>query len=275
MTPEATNHSTIQELFDLTDQVAIVTGGARNLGFDMALALAEAGSRVAVTSRSLGDAQTAAQKINEATGRETAGFACDVRDEENVSAMVNEVLARFKRLDILVNNAGNVVSTPDNATLENRPFELWADTVAINLSGVFLCSKHVVAKAMKPAQRGNIINIASVAGMTGKDRRVYDGTEIGGVTPDYAAAKGGVLNLTREMACYLARYNIRVNAISPGGFWRGHSKRFTEQYSATVPMGRMGQDGKEMKGAVVFLASEASSYVTGINLPVDGGLTAW
>ena len=128
---------------------------------------------------------------------------------------------------------------------------------------------------MKPAQRGVIINIASVAGMVGKDHRVYDGTPMGGVTVDYAASKGGVINLTREMACSLAKYNVRVNCISPGGFWRGHSETFTRQYSYLVPMGRMGQDGKEIKGAVVFLASEASSYITGINLPVDGGMTAW
>ena len=128
---------------------------------------------------------------------------------------------------------------------------------------------------MKPAARGVIINIASTAGMVGKDRRIYTGTQMGGATVDYHAAKGGVINMTRDMAVYLARYNIRVNCISPGGFWRGHSDLFTRQYSDQVPMGRMGQDRKEMKGPVVFLASEASSYVTGVNLPVDGGLTAW
>ena len=143
------------------------------------------------------------------------------------------------------------------------------------MTGVFLCSKHVVAKAMKPAHRGVIINIGSVAGMAGKDHRVYQDTSMGGVTIDYAASKGGVINMTREMACWLAQYNIRVNCISPGGFWRGHTETFTRQYSYLVPLRRMGQDGKEMKGAVVFLASEASSYVTGINLPVDGGITAW
>jgi NAD(P)-dependent dehydrogenase (short-subunit alcohol dehydrogenase family) len=104
---------------------------------------------------------------------------------------------------------------------------------------------------------------------------VYNGTSMGGVTIDYAAAKGGVINMTREMACWLAQYNIRVNCISPGGFWRAQPEQFVQQYDYLVPMGRMGQDGKEMKGAVVFLASEASSYVTGINLPVDGGMTAW
>jgi gluconate 5-dehydrogenase len=128
---------------------------------------------------------------------------------------------------------------------------------------------------MKPARSGVIINIGSVAGMGGKDHRVYQGTNMGGITIDYAGAKGAIINMTREMACWLAQYNIRVNCISPGGFFRNQPDPFPAQYSYLVPMGRMGQDGKEMKGPVVFLASEASSYVTGINLPVDGGMMAW
>jgi NAD(P)-dependent dehydrogenase (short-subunit alcohol dehydrogenase family) len=266
---------TIQSLFDLTGKVAVITGGARNLGYDMALALAEAGADVAVSSRSLASAQQAAQQIAEATGHRALGLECDVRDEAQVAALVAAVLAEFGRIDILVNNAGNVVSTPENKPLEQRPLEEWEFTVDVNMKGTFLCSKHVVAQAMKPARQGAIINIGSVAGMVGKDHRIYRGTDMGGVTIDYAAAKGGVINMTREMACWLAQYNIRVNCISPGGFWRGHSETFTRQYSDLVPMGRMGQDGKEIKGAVVFLASEASSYITGINLPIDGGLTAW
>ena len=266
---------TIHELFDLTGKVALITGGARNLGYDVALALAEAGADVAITSRTLENAQKSALQIVLATGRKAAGFACDVRFEDQVVAMVDAVLAEFGKIDILVNNAGNVVSTPENKPLEQRPVEEWDFTVDTNMKGVFLCTKHVVAKAMKPARTGVIVNIGSVAGMVGKDHRIYEGTNMGGVSIDYAGSKGAVINMTREMACWLAQYNIRVNCISPGGFWRGHGETFTRQYSYLVPMGRMGQDGKEMKGAVVFLASEASSYVTGINLPVDGGMTAW
>jgi NAD(P)-dependent dehydrogenase (short-subunit alcohol dehydrogenase family) len=266
---------TIQQLFDLTGKVALVTGGARNLGRDMASALAEAGADVAITSRSLEASQKTAAEIAADTGRKAVGFRCDVRFEDQVVALVDAVLAEFGVIDILVNNAGNVVSTPQNKPLEQRPIEEWEFTVDVNLKGIFLCSKHVVAKAMKPARSGVIINIGSVAGMTGKDHRVYEGTPMGGVTIDYAASKGGVINMTREMACWLAQYNIRVNCISPGGFQRGQPERFVQQYSFLVPMGRMGHDGKEMKGPVVFLASEASSYVTGSNLVVDGGMTAW
>ncbi len=268
-------HPTIRELFDLTGQVALVTGGARNLGYDMATALAEAGADIAITSRKLEAAQTSARQMGEDTARRIAGFACDVRSEEQVAALVDAVLNEFGRIDILVNNAGNVVSTPENNPLDRRPVEEWNLTVDVNMKGTFLCSKHVVGKAMKPARRGVIINISSTAGLIGTDRRRYKGLDMGGVTIDYAASKGGVISMTREMAVTLAEYDIRVNCISPGGFWRGHSETFTRQYSYQVPLGRMGQDGKEMKGAVVFLASEASSYVTGINLPVDGGISVW
>jgi NAD(P)-dependent dehydrogenase (short-subunit alcohol dehydrogenase family) len=266
---------TVQELYNLTGKTALVTGGARNLGYDMAMALAEAGADVAITSRKLEEAHKSAQKIAEETGRRAGSYVCDVRYEDQVVALVDAVLKEFGKIDILVNNAGNVVSTPENKPLERRPLEEWENTVGVNMTGVFLCTKHVVAKSMKPARQGVIVNIASAAGVIGKDYRIYAGTDMGGATVDYAAAKGGVISMTREMAVWLAQYNIRVNSISQGGFWRGHSDTFTRQYSYLVPMGRMGQDGKEMKGPVVFLASEASSYVTGTNLIVDGGMTAW
>jgi gluconate 5-dehydrogenase len=266
---------TVQQLYDLTGKVALVTGGARTLGYDMATALAEAGADVIITSRKLESAQTSAWEIAKATGRKVVGLECDVRYEDQVSAMVKGALAQAGQIDILVNNAGNMLSTRENKPLEQHPLEEWEFTMDVNVKGVFLCTKHVVVLAMKPAQRGVIINMGSVAGMAGKDHRVYQGTRMGGVTIDYVAAKGGVISMTREMACWLAQYNIRVNCISPGGFWRKQDERFVEQYNYLVPMERMGQDGKELKGAVVFLASEASSYVTGINLPVDGGMTAW
>jgi len=264
-----------RDLFKLDEKVALVTGGARNLGYDMALALAEVGADVAITSRTFQNAQTSAETIAKATGRSVLPLECDVRSEDRVAAAVDAVLERFGKLDILVNNAGNVISTPEEAPFEQRPLELWQETVDTNLTSVFLCSKHVVAKAMKPAQSGSIINIGSVTGMVGKDRRVYEGTEMGGNTLDYHAAKGGVLSMTRDMAVYLAPSGIRVNSVSPGGFWRNQPERFVKAYEKTIPMGRMGQEGKEMKGVAVFLASEASSYVTGANIAVDGGLTAW
>ena len=266
---------TIWELFKLDGKVALVTGGARNLGFDMALALAEAGAAVAVTSRKIENARASCEKIGEQTGVQTLPLQLEVRNEDEIEAAIRSIVSKLGKLDILVNNAGNVQSTPETAPFEKRPFDMWQEVIDINLTGVFLCSKYALDLAMLPADSGNIINIGSTAGIIGKDRRVYKGTEMGGVTPDYSAAKGGVINLTRDMAVYLAPHNIRVNCISPGGFWRRQPEPFVKAYSETIPMGRMGEDGKEMKGAVVYLASEASSYVTGHNLVVDGGLTIW
>lgn len=265
----------VHELFDLAGKVGLITGGARNLGFDMALALSEAGADVCITSRKLEDAQESAERIRAATGRQVLPLQLDVRDEAQVEAAVDACLAELGRIDVLINNAGNVVSTPENAPLEKRSLEDWQHTIDVNLTGVFLCTKHVVARYMMHARSGSIINLGSIAGMIGKDRRVYEGTPMGGVTIDYSSAKGGVINMTRDMACYLAPHNIRVNCISPGGFWRNQPEAFVKAFSETIPMGRMGIDGKELKGAAVFFASEASSYCTGQNLAIDGGLTAW
>ncbi len=265
----------VRDLFKLDGKVSFVTGGARGLGYFMALALAEAGSDVAISSRIGKDAEEAAGRISAATGRQAVGLEMVLPSEAQVEEVVQQILDRFGRIDVLVNNAGNVQSTPDTAPFERRSLKLWQETIDLNLTGLFLCSKHVAAKAMIPAGSGNIINLGSTTGIVGKDRRVYEGTPMGGATLDYHAAKGGVIAMTRDMAVYLAPNGIRVNCISPGGFWRGQPEKFVAAYSSTFPMGRMGIEEKELKGAVVFLASEASSFVTGHNLVVDGGLTAW
>ena len=265
----------VMNLFRLDEKWAIITGGARNLGFDMALALAEAGANVVVTSRTLESAQESARFIAAQTGRQAIGKALDVKDEEEIRKLVAEVLTETGRIDILINNAGNVTSTPETAPLNKRPLELWQEVIDTNLTGSFLLAKHVTDAYMIPNRTGVIINIGSTAGMIGKDRRVYKDTPMGGATVDYHAAKGGVINMTKDMAAYLAPYHIRVNCISPAGFFRRQPQAFVDAYSQTFPMGRMGQDGKEMKGAAVYLASEASSFVTGHNLVVDGGLTIW
>ena len=265
----------IWELFKLDGKVAIVTGGARNLGFDMALALAEAGADIIITSRTLYKAEVSAKKIADTTNRTVLHQKLDVRNEKQIMAMVDRVIKKFGKIDILVNNAGNVYSTPYTAPFEKRSLKHWQEVIDVNLTGVFLCSKYVVAKTMMPAKFGNIINIGSTAGIIGKDRRVYEGTNMGGATLDYHAAKGGVISMTRDMAVYLAPFCIRVNCISPGGFYRKQPESFVKNYSKTIPMGRMGIDGKEIKGAAVFLASEASSYITGHNIVIDGGGTIW
>ena len=261
----------VWDLFSLKGKVALVTGGARTLGRDMAEALAEAGADVAITSRKLDSARATADSLAQDTARTVRGYALDVTDEPQVVDTVEQVARDFGQVDILVNNAGNV---QNSAPLELRTREDWDWTFAVNSTGSFLCVREA-AKAMIARKTGVIINIASVSGMIGKDRRPYEGTDMLAVTIDYSAAKGAVISMTRDLACYLAPHNIRVNSISMAGFERGQPTKFLERYRDAFPMQRLGEDGKDMKGAVVYLASEASAWVTGTNLVLDGGYTAW
>lgn len=273
----------IRELFDLSGQVAIVTGGNRNLGYDAAEALAEAGARVVVTSREGPRAEEAAARLAASTGVEAIGRPLEVTDEAAWAALVEETLAHFGRLDILVNNAGGrgvVYGQPDPNLdfaanfLEGRSPAEWRRILDVNLTGVFLGCR-AVAPAMKAARRGKIINIASIDGMVGRDLRVYENTGLSPTVPDYLAAKAGVINLTRAVAVVLAPFGINVNCISPGGFFRNQPQRFVENYSRLTPLGRMGRDGVDLKGAVLFCAAPASDYMVGHNLVIDGGFTAW
>ena len=261
----------VMDMFRLDGEVAFITGGARNLGRDMAEALAEAGAHVALTSRNPDGARQAAAEIAKATGRKVKGYQLDVCREQQIVSAVQQVIEDFGKLDIVVNNAGNARNA---APLEKRALEDWEYTFAINSTGTFLCSREA-AKHMMPRKTGKIINIGSVSGMLGKDRRVYEDADMVGVTIDYSATKAAVINMTRDLACYLAPHGIRVNCISMSGFERGQPEPFLEKYRPQHPMGRLGEDGKDMKGAVVYLASEASAWVTGQNLVLDGGFTAW
>lgn len=273
----------IRELFDLTGEVAIVTGGSRNLGYDAAEALAEAGARVVITARDQARAEEAANRLAAQTGVTVVGAQLEVTDEAAWATLVAETVHRFGRLDILVNNAGGrgvVYGEPDPHLdmaayfLEDRPLAEWRRVLDINLTGVFLGCR-AVAKVMKAARKGKIINIASIDGMVGRDLRVYEQTGLNPTVPDYLAAKAGVINLTRGIAVVLAPFGINVNCISPGGFFRNQPPRFVENYTRLTPLGRMGRDGVDLKGAIVFCASKASDFMVGHNLVLDGGFTAW
>jgi len=273
-------NTNIWKLFSLKGRVALVTGGGQNLGYDMAEALAEAGADVAITSRHLDKAQRAAKQLRKRTGRAILPLQLDVTSEEDITRVVRAAIAWKKRLDILVNNAGsrNADATTtakyfDNG-LEHEPLRDWEATMHSYLRGTFLCAKHVLPQ-MKKQKRGSIINISSISGMVGRQRWVYDGSPgMVGNTTDYSAAKAGVLGFTIDLAAQVGESGIRVNAISPGGFERGQPKEFLKRYNLLTPLGRMGTDGLDMKGAVVYLASDASGYVTAHNLVVDGGFTA-
>ncbi|MDQ7800640.1 MAG: SDR family oxidoreductase [Armatimonadota bacterium] len=254
----------VRELFDLSGRVAVVTGGSRGLGLEIAEGLGEAGARVVVAARRaqwLGPAEDHLR----ARGIEVSAVACDVADPEQARRLVQGAVDRFGRLDVLVNNAGVSWGAP----LEEMPLERWRHVLDVNLTGTFLVTQAAVP-VMKAAGWGRIVNVASVAGLVGSPAEILDAV-------GYAASKGGVVALTRDLAVKLAPFGITVNAVAPGFFPTRMSEKLLErvgdQVVSRVPMGRLGREG-DLKGVVVFLASEAARYVTGQVLAVDGGSTA-
>jgi len=254
----------VKELFDLTGRVAIVSGGSMGLGLQMAEGLAEMGASLVICARKKERCEEATESLRN-HGVRAMALGCDVKDKASIAQVVEETLAKFGRIDILVNNAG--VSW--GASLEEMTLEQWDKVLSTNLTGTFLFCQ-AVDKAMISRGSGKIINIASVAGLRGASS---DLQAIG-----YHASKGGVIALTKDLACKCAPHNIQVNAIAPGWFPTHMSGWIIEHHKesllAKIPLARFGGD-HDLKGAAVFLASDASSYVTGHVLVVDGGQTAW
>jgi gluconate 5-dehydrogenase len=254
----------VKQLFDLTGRVAIVSGGSMGLGRQMAEGLAEMGANLVLCARKKERCEEAAKALR-SLGVQTLALECDVKDKTTIHRVVNETLAKFGRIDILVNNAGASWGAP----VEEMTLEQWDKVLSTNLTGTFLFCQ-AVGKAMIARGSGKIINIASVAGLGGASSELQ---AIG-----YHASKGGVIAFTKDLACKWAPHNIQVNAIAPGWFPTHMSGWIIEHRKdsllAKIPLGRFGGD-HDLKGAAVFLASEASAYVTGHVLIVDGGQTAW
>ena len=252
------------ELFDLSGKSALVSGGGRGIGRTIALALAEAGANVTVASRDEKACAEAAKEIASATGRMTASGKLDIAEKSSIEEMVKLAKDKLGPIDILVNNSGATWGAP----FEEMPLDKWERVVKVNLTGTFLMCQQVVPP-MKERRWGRIINVASVAGLLGAPQFMQGA--------GYSASKGGVIALTRELAVKLAEYNIVVNAMAPGFVPTKMSRYLTETYRDEIvranPMKRMGEDD-DLKGVAVFLASEASRYVTGQVIPVDGGQTA-
>jgi len=268
--PQSNN---IWDLFDLKGKIFLVAGGSRDLGKDMALALAEAHADGLITSRNPDQAAAAAADISKSTGQKVVGRAMDAHDEADIAAAVKSTVETFGRIDILINNVGGgFVGKDESPYLEKRSRAAWDRMININLTATFLMTKYV-ADVMMKQQSGSIINIASIAGMLGRQRKMYADTGLSPQTLDYATAKGGVISFSMDAAAYLGPFGVRVNAISPGGFKRGQPQPFIDAYSERTLLGRMGQDGVDLKGAAVYLASNAAAYVTGHNLVVDGGFS--
>lgn len=266
----------LHDQFDLTGRVALITGAANILGPEFAAALAEYGAQLALADINAEACGRVAQQVGEAYGTKTLAIVTDVADESAVITMVEHVLSSFGHIDVLI-NAAATKSSGYFSPLAEYNLEDWNQVMAVNLTGMFLCTKHVARHFIERSQ-GNIINVASIYGVVGPDPRIYEGSwyldQQINTPPIYAASKGGVINFTRYLATTLAMHNIRANCITPGGVFSGQNDAFIEHYGARVPMGRMA-NREELRGAMLFLASDASSYVTGHNLVVDGGWTAW
>lgn len=256
----------MKNYFDLKDQVALVTGASAGLGVQMAKALASHGAKIVALARRKEKVEAVAKSISEEFGVEAIGLQCDITDTKRVDEVVEEILSRFGHIDILINNAGTgAVGNAEDIT--DQQFE---NEMNIDLFGTFKMARAVAKKAMIPAQYGRIINIASMYGLVGN--------KIAGSSP-YHAAKGGVVNLTRALAAEWGKHHITVNAICPGYFYTDltretlNSDFFQQNAKTMIPLERYGEEG-ELDTAVLFLSSPMSSYVTGVNLPVDGGYTA-
>lgn len=262
-------------LFDLTGKNAVVTGGAGILGQEFCAALAAHGANVAVVDVDLAAARDVATGI----GKNASAFECDVSEPDSVASVVADVLDKFGSIEILHNNAA---TKSDDLSAFFAPFEEfelheWRKIMAVNLDGMFLMAQ-AVGRQMLLQGRGSIIQTSSIYGVVAPDQRIYEGSEYLGRqinTPAvYAASKAGVIGLSRYLASYWGDSGIRVNTLVPGGVESGQNDQFQRNYSAKVPLGRMAKR-MDMAGALVYLASDASQYVTGQCIIVDGGLTCW
>ena len=275
----------VKEAFDLSGRVAVVTGGAGFLGVKHAEAIAEMGGIPVILDLDGERAEAQAREIRAASGVRALGLAADVARPEAVSAALDRILADFGRLDILINNAANNPKLEDTdgpsahwSRLESFPLDVWDQDLAVGLTGAFLCSQ-VMGSEMARLGNGVILNIASDLAVIAPDQRIYRQPGL----PDerqmvkpvtYSVVKSGLIGLTRYLATYWADRGVRVNAISPGGIYNGQPDDFVQRLTNLIPMGRMARED-EYKAAIAFLCSDASSYMTGANLIIDGGRTVW
>lgn len=273
----------IQEKFDLTGRVAVVTGGVGLLGAEFCRTLAEAGAAVAVVDLNGPASQAVADSLTK-SGYRSLALPTDITQPEAVHAAVEKVLAAFGRLDVLVNSAAlDPKFDPEAVTkgitpgaFEDYPLDLWNSALNVNLTGMFLMTQACVKPMIAQGKQGSIINICSTYGLNGPDQRIYvkEGKRVAFKPVYYTVTKAGVMGFTKYLAAYYAGTEIRVNALTPGGVFNNHEEYFANNYSAKTILGRMAKKD-EMNGALLFLASDASSYMTGNNVVVDGGWTAW
>ena len=270
--------SHVARLFDLRDRVAIITGGAGLLGYHHGAILASAGAHVVLLDLPAANPQARASQLTDEYGSESLGIAGDITSESSLENARELILEKFGRIDILINNAANNPKVEDGNTtwsrLENFPLEVWDADIRVGLTGAFLCSRLFGAEMAK-RKSGVILNVASDLALIAPDQRLY---RVEGLPDDqqpvkpvtYSVIKAALIGLTRYLATYWSSGNIRVNAISPGGVFNGQSEVFLSRLKQLIPMERMANPD-EYQGAILFLCSDASSYMTGANLVIDGG----
>ncbi len=264
----------ISELMNLADRVAVVTGGAGHLGRAMGAALAELGAKVVLVDLNLEVAQKAAVDLTVATGAESLGLAVDLAKEAEVRAIPEAVLAKFGRIDILINCAALVGTSGLKGwavPFADQNADTWRLAMEVNLTAPFILTQ-ACAPALAQSGHGAVINVSSIYGIVAPDWSFYEGTKLGNPAA-YAASKGGLGQFTRWLSTTLAPA-VRVNCIVPGGVWRNQDEKFHTRYLCKVPLGRMAIE-EDFKGAVAYLASDLSAYVTGQELIVDGGFSTW
>jgi len=268
----------VNGMFRLDGKVAVVTGGTGILGRGYCRAMAQSGATVVVADLDQDACDRLAREIADETGARVLGLAVDLSSEQAIIDWAKAVLDRCGVVDVLMNNAA---AKADGffAPLEQYRLQTWNEVMAVNVNALFLAVREL-GPGMADRGRGSIINVSSIYGVVGPDQRIYEGSwyeDLGGTinTPMiYAATKGAVVSITRYLATYWGSKGLRVNCVTPGGVASGQNEEFDRRYSARVPMGRMAR-ADEMIGAVLYLASDASSYVNGQNIIVDGGWTAW
>lgn len=261
-------------IFDLTDRVAIITGGGGLLAAQHAIALIDQGAKVILADYNE-PALNKAADVLAAENYKVDTFAADVTSKESWEKLRQFALESYGRIDILVNNAGFTNQSKSknfDATFEKFPLEDWNNIMNVNLTGTFLGCQ-VIGSYMVEQKKGSIINIASLYGVVSPNHRIYPGTGISQPVA-YSVSKHGVVALTKYIATLWADKGVKVNALTPGGIWNGHQGLFLERFEQLIPIGRM-SDKTELRGGIVYLASDASSHVIGHNLIIDGGWTAW
>lgn len=275
----------IKDLFDLSGRVVVITGGGGLLGPLHGEAIAEAGGTVVLLDLENSPVTAKAAKIAAENEGRCVALAGDVTNPASIEASLSRVLSDFGRVDAIINNAANDPKTDSDSQIdvefsrvESFPIDMWQNDIAVGLTGAFLCAK-IYGGHMAAHGGGSIVNIASDLSIISPDQRIYRKAGVKEkqqpVKPiSYSAVKAGLAGITRYLATYWAREGVRVNAISPAGIYNDHDEEFERRLSDLIPMARMGRQD-ELKGAILFLCSDASSFVTGHNLAIDGGRTIW